>query len=687
MISTNDAQLNIVLNAVNNATKEIEAIRKSLENVKKESDNVNKSSEKSSLSFKKLFGAMALADIAVKGVMTLARSVKDLATEGVSMSGKLEQSQATIYKLGENVGWTRDKINGLIGAIREENKDILTATELTKTAILTNLTEAQSLEIVAKGRDVAASANRNSNDAIKAMMESVVRLQPDQLRTYGIIMNTNDAYSKHAAELGKVTSQLTTAEKQQAFYNAMMDEAIKTTDSYDAAMDSWLKKANSVKDMMGDVKIIIGKLLSGAIKPLIDITYEAIKSFTKWAMDAEGNLNPTLQEVANIIEVVVMTIYRLGETVWQIIKDAFEPFIGILGDTDNKMLVVRIALQIMGNFFVALIKTIGAVISTFTNFATVIFGLGKVMYAFVKDGIDNFKNFGKIIKQVFSAIGEALKGNFKEAGEILRDTLTGMLSNTLSEFENFSETSDAAAERVANSWSDVIESWKSATDVQVDMNGEAFDSLKLLGGLFAKEIPESVGKSSEAMNKQEEALDKLITKVVDYKKAILDIKKAQEDEAESFLINQRKKAQTFEQQLGEKLVSHRESWYEAVNKLNELQREGGSGWDYQERIRAAQAKVDEHFNVIQPYLNQQDLWDKAYAEANKSDVQKLVESYRAGQAEDTVASGVKQQELKEKATNLYLNFDLKDTTITDENFIDKVKKELSNSLELIINTK
>jgi chromosome segregation ATPase len=203
-------ELQIILKAVDNASSEMKKVSNAL-------NGMSQDVKTTSSSFGSMAKAVAVGNLAYNAIAgtisKVASGIGSLVKESISLTGQLGQSKAVIYKLGENNNWSKKQIDGLVKSIREENKDMLTSIELTKTAIMTNMSEKQALEIVARGRDVAAASNKNSNQAIKAMMQAVVKLRPELLSEYGIEMNLVKVYKEAADQLGIKTSELTYAQK------------------------------------------------------------------------------------------------------------------------------------------------------------------------------------------------------------------------------------------------------------------------------------------------------------------------------------------------------------------------------------------------------------------------------------------------------------------------------------------
>lgn len=192
-----------------------------------------------------------------------------------------------------------------------------------------------------------------------------------------------------------------------------------------------------------------------------------------------------------------------------------------------------------------------------------------------------------------------------------------------------------------------------------------------------------LGKAgTDAGKKAADAMQSVVDKLKDYKNSINDIKKAQEDEALSFIKSQIEKKQSFDQNLADMVKSHKDKWAEINKEREDLVAKADKTEEEWKKLRDLTIQNEKEFGIVQPYLNN--------TEMNKlgetTDIERLISAYRTGQAEDTLASAQKQQDLVDKAQNITLNFDLTNSTITDKNFIQMVKDELNKSLNLIRST-
>lgn len=221
-------------------------------------------------------------------------------------------------------------------------------------------------------------------------------------------------------------------------------------------------------------------------------------------------------------------------------------------------------------------------------------------------------------------------------------------------------------------------------ELEMSIEKTTASAVKLKSGIdSAKPSFEGIGKAGEdSMKKQKDAMTGVLDKLKDYKQGIKDIQKAQEEEAASFTQSQIEKKQTFQQQLADMVESHKTKWQEANREISRMEREGIKNREDLDRVSELKRTSQSEFDIIQPYLNDTSLTKLAQT----SDVERLISAYRSEQATETVASSERQAGLVEKATNIYMNFDLKDTAITDKNFIQTIKDELNKALNLIRST-
>jgi len=512
-------ELQIVIEAVDNASKQLKQITENMGDLE---STTQKSISSTSDMTKAVAKGNLIYDITSTIIKKAASGFKDLITQSTIASGQLKQNQAVIMGLAENVGWTRDNVLSLVSAIREEGKDLLTATEITKTAISANLEMAQAQEIVARGRDVAAASNRNSNDAIRGMIQAIATLKPGLVENYGLMISERIAYSEFAESVGKSTSQLSKVERQQALYNAIMDQAKEKQGAYEDAMGSWLKKANSVKDLMDETKMVLGGLMDAGLKPIINIVYTALKAFNQWAMDSEGNLNPALQGIRQIIGVLALTIFKVGQQMFLLAREVLAPLADAFKLAGGNANTFSTYIIVTGRVVSTAITIFRFFIKTIANFGAMMIEAGGVAVGIAKDIFGAYKNLFSNLKSGFSAVAKFMVGDFDGAKEEMTKAMSSVFENTISSFQQFSSTSEAITNQMESDFYDLGDSvdklWDfDAMQAEIDMMAEAgsgfADSLTNDFGLISSASSDMADSSSGDAKEMTSAWEKFGTSV------------------------------------------------------------------------------------------------------------------------------------------------------------------------------
>lgn len=247
---------------------------------------------------------------ASQAVMATGRAIKNLSVDSVNTALAMERIDATLPVLAKNAGRTQEEVDGLILSIRNQNKSMQEAKEITQGVLLANLKMTDAERLLAGARDVGATVGRNSADVNRIILSAVTQLNPQMLQQLGLNVSMKIAYGEMAEELGKTVTELTTAERMQAIFNQTMIETDKFAGAYTASMGTAGKTIESAKAAFSDIKLVIGETITGAFYPLADATLQTIRSFRAWAFTSENELNPTLQRLRDFITGSVMGTFN-----------------------------------------------------------------------------------------------------------------------------------------------------------------------------------------------------------------------------------------------------------------------------------------------------------------------------------------------------------------------------------------
>jgi len=305
------SKLEIIIDAQNQAKRQLDQVAKQLDRlsdtqrrVADESDNARQSflSFASSISV----GVLA-ASLAEKAFSAITRTTVGFIKSSIGTALAVERINATLPVLARNTGKTEEEIRSIIFAIRDENKSIREATEVTRGIILAGLDQVDALKLITIARDVGATVGRTSADVNRLILESFQTLNPGILKQVGLNISLRETFRNLADQLGINQSELTTLQRQQGLLNAIFTEGAKFAGAYDAAMGTVQKVSGSVSDAFEDVKFVMGALLTEGFLPIVNQALVAVRAFRAWAFTSENELNPRLQALAE----------RIGKTLVQ----------------------------------------------------------------------------------------------------------------------------------------------------------------------------------------------------------------------------------------------------------------------------------------------------------------------------------------------------------------------------------
>ena len=480
-----ETKLNLIISAQNNADKELKKLQLQLSDTSK----TGNSASESLFNFGNVLKGAGIA-IATVGFLKLTSAFKDFLSTSIRTSLKVEMTAASIFTLAKNAGRTKDEVNQLIDAIRKENKSFEEALNITQGIIIADLSQSEALQLLAKSRDIAAAAGKSSKDVNEGIVESIMTMNVQMLDQFGINISLRIAYDNLATSLGKTSSELTSTERQQAIFNEVMKEGDKFAGAYNDSMETAGKQLLSLKDQTEDTKLVMGKLLTQGFEPIIHRALEAARSFSQWALTADGELNPKLQETADLIgnklnrlfESLMKNVFQ-NETVIKTLSATFEILIGIWNNSLEPSLE-RIKQVIIENKdeFILLAKVIGG-----TLVASIIIAAGSIALitkyiAFMmettekmnKTFMDAPKNIGDSLASIVEKFVNFTASIMKELVKLLPDitnTLWGVGDAIWSAFQ-------AAAD-----W--VLDRIRGFTDQIVDMFRIGDRIKDALGGAFS----------------------------------------------------------------------------------------------------------------------------------------------------------------------------------------------------------
>lgn len=192
------------------------------------------------------------------------------AFNALNSAAQFQQVELGLQALGDRTGRT---LSIAAKGLREvTNNAISTEQAMRSTAqVFSAGFNSEQLERLGKvATDTSFALGRSMTDSMDRLTRGVIKLEPELLDELGIMTRIGDATASYAIQLGKSESALTTTERRQAFYNAVMAEGeLKFGDLSKAAGNT--KGLDQLAATFSDLSKQILNVINIAVLPLAQL--------------------------------------------------------------------------------------------------------------------------------------------------------------------------------------------------------------------------------------------------------------------------------------------------------------------------------------------------------------------------------------------------------------------------------
>lgn len=179
-----------------------------------------------------------------------------------------------------------------------------------------DLAQATQLASVAQG--AAVVAGEDSSETLEHILQGIETLNVRVLRNAGIMVSAQSAYEAYGVELGKSASQLTEAEKRQAFMNAAIADGANLMELYDLAQNTARKQASSFKRELIDLQAALGVAFEPALISILKPLREVV-GYIKDAVSEGGAWHETMIVLGTVFswisEKIGVAIKAIGQLI------------------------------------------------------------------------------------------------------------------------------------------------------------------------------------------------------------------------------------------------------------------------------------------------------------------------------------------------------------------------------------
>jgi len=350
-----------------------------------------------------LLGVVAIGKQVIEAFMGMVRGIKDFIGESINLASRWVELDMVAQLMGQRVGMTTEEVHALTQELQDAGIRADVASKAIAQFVRMEMSPDLSLALgkVAQDLAVVSKDGADSSETLDRLMLGIQRLSPLILRTAGVNVDLQNSFKDYAATQGIVNRELTQAEKQQAAYNAVLEEGAKVAGAYDIAMESAGKQMRSLSGReIPTLKNAMGAPFQGAFLNVAKAAREVVSSFTE-AISEGGALYPMMVRLGAIADIITEALANLATNGTK----AVIAFLGNLSSTfgDSVQSAFDWGFELVVNFAQGIIDAAASVLVQAINY------LGSILAGWLAPGSPP-KVAPDIIKWGVGAMNEYLKG-------------------------------------------------------------------------------------------------------------------------------------------------------------------------------------------------------------------------------------------------------------------------------------
>jgi hypothetical protein len=351
------------------------------------------------------------AKLAEQGSMMFAGALTAI---GIAAGGVIIKAANTAART-ETLGVAMDavaKATGTSTQLLKEQEETLKKQGITTQEARTTLTRfmqsqldvADASKVARVAQDLAVIAGENSSTTTAKLTDAIANQNVLMLRQFGIVASSTDIFNEYAATIGKTGSELTDAEKKQAFVNKILVEGQKVAGTYEASMDTVGKKMGSLARYFEEAFNAIGQQFLPIMGVAVDALTNVLKQITPENVEKALNfLKETFPIIAGmILGGLVPAFSALATTIMTTVLPAILALMPYIAVGALIGLGVKSIIDALGGWDKAMAKLTEA-FNTFKNLLNI----------YIKPALDELwnaiaKNLAPALKQLWDLISPLL---------------------------------------------------------------------------------------------------------------------------------------------------------------------------------------------------------------------------------------------------------------------------------------
>ncbi len=561
------AELSIVIEAINNASKQLKQIENDLKNVSTATQKQGSEAVKSAGDFNKLALAFGLgniyATIAKKAFDVLTDSIRSLTgyiETAIGVSSEYERSLTGLSLISGKFGESQDEATEAAKSLASDGLITLsTAAEGLQKLMQSGLSLDQAVELMRNYKDEAAFGRAQTieyDQAVRNLAESFYTENSMIGNLSGQTENWNVLLERGAELLGKNVNSLTKAERAQAKYLAQQELSILTAGDAIRYSDTYAGKLSKLETSYQVLSATIGDVFKPALTEIKSVQGEVVSSLIEWAKENEDKLRAIAKNFSDMVSGIISDLRNFFERNSEIIYVATNIIISVFQRMIAQFRIVLNAIQI--------------VVNGFETLANSLIATGKIIYRALSGDWEGVAKAGEDWLVRTGEITTAFKGNLKDienASKQHRDSYTFDLKSWWDGIVGIDEKArEEILENTRKSNEVLSNEQKKALADAAEENEKYYKQVKQRNEDFQEQFDDLIIKHRDTM---EQLTQDIAEENKEYQKRILELKKGFDEAMED--IEDRHAEKT--EKIKEDMEDEREKAEEEINKLRKAYEE------------------------------------------------------------------------------------------------------------------
>ena len=244
-----------------------------------------------------------------------ALKLTEYAKDSIMLAARYETLGVAMQVIGNNAGYTGKQMEGFQAGLEKTGISMIEARNNLTRMAAAQLDLSKSSELARVAQDAAVVAGINSSEAFERLVQGIVSGQPRILHTMGIFADFSRAEKEWAADHGRSTESLSTAEKIQVRFNETLKEGATRAGAYEAAMGTAGKQIFSMERYVQDLQLLVGQVFGPVLTMAVFGLVEQLKDAKTWIEANQVTMQRmalTILSTTEQIEGMVVSFARLS---------------------------------------------------------------------------------------------------------------------------------------------------------------------------------------------------------------------------------------------------------------------------------------------------------------------------------------------------------------------------------------